>query len=126
MTDDVRNFMAQEKQRKQPILTDTKNIFTYRFQPLQRLQPSFMTDGRRTSVHTKYNIDNLKVRIFSVIPQRQRIQPKFMTNSMRSFISNNQTHKHNPNNQTYNINVGFTSNKFCNIHIFKLRNKPIT
>ena len=95
MTDDVRNFVAQEKQRKQPILTDTKNIFTYRFQPLQRLQPSFMTDDRRTSVHTKYNIDNLKVRIFSVIPQRQRIQPKFMTNSMRSFI-----HIKQPNTQT--------------------------
>ena len=48
MTDGVRNFVAQERLRKQPILTDTNNIFTYRFQPLQRLQPNFMTDGRRT------------------------------------------------------------------------------
>ena len=31
-TDDIRNFMAQQKQRKQPILIDGKNIFTYCFQ----------------------------------------------------------------------------------------------
>ena len=29
--------MAQQKQRKQLILTDDKNIFTYGFQPIQRL-----------------------------------------------------------------------------------------
>ena len=39
--------MAQQKQRKQLILTDIKNIFTYRFQPIQRLQPKFMADGIR-------------------------------------------------------------------------------
>ena len=27
-TDDIRNFMAQQKQRKQLILTDSKNILT--------------------------------------------------------------------------------------------------
>ena len=43
MTDDIRNFMAQQKQRKQLILTDSKNIFAYRFRPIQRLQPNFMT-----------------------------------------------------------------------------------
>ena len=94
---------AQKGKLKQLVLTDSKNIFTYRFQPLQRLQPNFMTDGRRTSVHTKYNIDNLKVRIFSVIPQRQRMQPKFMTNSMRSLIhikqTNTQTQPEQPNQQ---------------------------
>ena len=37
--------MAQQKQRKQPILIDGKNIFTYCFQPIQRLQPNFTTDG---------------------------------------------------------------------------------
>ena len=31
-TDGIRNFMAQQKQRKQPILIDGKNIFTYCFQ----------------------------------------------------------------------------------------------
>ena len=37
--------MAQQKQRKQLILTDNKNIFICRFQPIKRLQPIFMTDG---------------------------------------------------------------------------------
>ena len=46
-TDDIRNFMAQQKQRKQPILIDGKNIFTYCFQPMQRLQPNFTNDGIR-------------------------------------------------------------------------------
>ena len=44
-TDDIRNFMAQQKQRKQPILIDGKNIFTYCFRPIQCLQPNFTTDG---------------------------------------------------------------------------------
>ena len=47
MTDSIRNFIAQQKQRKQLILTDSKIIFAYRFQQIQRLQPNFMTDGIR-------------------------------------------------------------------------------
>ena len=39
--------MAQQKQRKQPILTNNLNISTYHFQPIQRLQPYFITDGIR-------------------------------------------------------------------------------
>ena len=39
--------MAQQKQRKQLILTDNQNISTYHFQPMQRLQPDFITDGIR-------------------------------------------------------------------------------
>ena len=39
----IRNFMAQQKQPKQPILIDGKNIFTYCFQPIQRLLPNFTT-----------------------------------------------------------------------------------
>ena len=31
--------MAQQKQRKQLILTNNLNISTYHFQPIQRLQP---------------------------------------------------------------------------------------
>ena len=46
-TDGIRNFMAQQKQRKQPILIDGKNIFTYCFHLIQRLQPNFTTDGIR-------------------------------------------------------------------------------
>ena len=47
MTDGIRNFIAQQKQRKQLILANSKNIFAYRFQPIQRLQPNFMTNGIR-------------------------------------------------------------------------------
>ena len=39
--------MAQQKQRKKPILIDGKNTFTYCFQPIQRLQPNFTTNGIR-------------------------------------------------------------------------------
>ena len=39
--------MAQQKQRKQLILTDNKNISTYRFQSIQCLQPNFMIDDIR-------------------------------------------------------------------------------
>ena len=31
-TDGIRNFMSQQKHRKQPILINGKNIFTYCFQ----------------------------------------------------------------------------------------------
>ena len=50
MTDGIRNFMAQQKQRKQLILTDSNNIFPYHFQPILPLQPNFMTNSRRTYI----------------------------------------------------------------------------
>ena len=78
--------MAQQKQRKQLILSDNLNISTYHFQPIQRLQPNFMTDGIRNFMYTKHNGDNAKLRIFSFIPQRQRIQHNFMNGSIRTFI----------------------------------------
>ena len=34
MTDETRNFIEQQKQRKQLILTDSTNICTHRFQPV--------------------------------------------------------------------------------------------
>ena len=64
MTDGIRNFMVQQKQRKQLILTDSKIFFFYLFQPIQHLQPNSMTDSRRSFINTKYNGDNPKVRIF--------------------------------------------------------------
>ena len=39
--------MAQQKQRKQTILIDGRNIFTHCFQSIQRLQPNFTTGGIR-------------------------------------------------------------------------------
>ena len=77
---------AQQKQRKQLYLTNDKNIFIYRSQPIQRLQLNFMTDGIRNFMYAKHNGDNAKLRIFSFIPQRQGIQPNFMNDSIRTFI----------------------------------------
>ena len=72
MTDSIRNFMAQQKQRKQLILADSKDIFTYRFQPIQCLQPNFMTGSSITFIHAKYNGNNPKVRTIMLLPQRKR------------------------------------------------------
>ena len=73
MTDSIRNFMAQQKQPKQLILTDNKIISAYPFQSIQHLQPNFMTDGIRTFIYTKHNRHNAKLLIFSFILQQQRI-----------------------------------------------------
>ena len=70
--------MVQQKKRKQLILTDDENIFTYCFQPIQRLQPNFKTDGITNFIYTKHNRDNAKIKIFSFIQQRQCIPPNFM------------------------------------------------
>ena len=98
--------MTQQKQRKQLILTDNKNISTYRFQSIQRLQPNFMTDGIRNFMYTKHNGDNAKLRIFSFIPQRQRIKTNFMNDSIRTFIHTIQLNTHTTR-----------TTKFCSIHI---------
>ena len=113
--------MAQQKQLKQLLLTDDKNIFTYCFQSIQRLQLNFNTYGIRNFMHTKHSGDKAKLRIFSFILQRQSIQPNFMNQKY-------QIKKNNPNNQNNSINVGFTTNtkfvllqlrqrKFWSIHI---------
>ena len=49
------------------------NIFTYRFQPIQRLQPNLMADTIRKFMYMKHSGDKAKIRIFSFLPQRQRI-----------------------------------------------------
>ena len=70
--------MTQQKQRKQLLLTDDKNIFTYCFQSIQRLQPNSKTYAIRNFKYNKHNGDNPKSRIFFFIPRRRRIQPNFM------------------------------------------------
>ena len=50
--------MAQQKQRKQPILIDGKNIFTYCFQPMQRWQPNFTADCIRNFMAQQNNANN--------------------------------------------------------------------
>ena len=75
----------------QLILTDDKNIFTYCFQPMQRLQSNFKTDSIRNFMYNKHNGDNAKLRIFSFIPQRQRIQPNFMNHTYQATKQPNTT-----------------------------------
>ena len=50
--------MAQQIKRKQLILTDDKHIFTCCFQPMQRLQPNFKTNGINSFMYTKNSIHN--------------------------------------------------------------------
>ena len=88
-TDGIRNFMAQQKQRKQLRLTYDKNIFTYRFQLMQRLQPNSQTYAIRNFMCTKHNRDNRKLRIF--ILQRQRIQPNFTNHTLQTINQINTT-----------------------------------
>ena len=97
-TDSIANFMAQQKQRKQLILTDGKNIlltlsnrynkshgatetmqtthfyrrkeYFYLLFPINAtLTPNYKTDGIRSLKYTKRNGDNAILRIFSFIPQ---------------------------------------------------------
>ena len=55
MTGGITSFIAKQKQRKQLVLTDSKNIFTCRFKPLQPLQLNIMTDSMRKFMNTKHN-----------------------------------------------------------------------
>ena len=96
--------MAQQKQRKQPILLDGKNIVTYCFQPIQRLQPDFTTDGIRNfmtqqkqrkqpiSIHDK----NIFTYCFQSI---QRLQPNSKIYAIRNFMYS----KHNRDNPKLRI-----------------------
>ena len=83
--------MTQQKQRKQLLLTDDKNIFTYCFQSIQRLQPNSKTYAIRNFKYTKHNGGNPKSRIFSFIPQRRRIQPNFMNHTYQTTNQTNTT-----------------------------------
>ena len=61
--------MVQQKQRKQFILTDNRNISTCRFQSIQHLQPHFTTDGIRNFMYTKHNEDNVYTPILWITEQ---------------------------------------------------------
>ena len=50
--------MSQQKQRKHPILIDSKNIFPHCFQSIQRLQPNSKTYAIGNFMYTKHNGDN--------------------------------------------------------------------
>ena len=130
-TDGIRNFMAQQKQRKQPIWIDGKNIFTYCFQSIQRLQPNSKTYAIRNNfMYTKHNGDNRKLRIFSFIPQRRRIQPSFMNHT---YQTTNQTNTNQITKTTISTWVSPLTQSLCsynwdnaNSGVFILTFQPIS
>ena len=71
--------MAQQKQRKQLISTNNKNFTTYHLEPIQRLQPDFITDGIRNFM----------------AQQRQRKQLILTDNKNISTYVSNQYNSHN-------------------------------
>ena len=83
--------MTQQKQRKQPVLIDGKNIFTYCFQPIQRLQPNFTTDGIRNFMaqqkqRKQFHLtddENIFTYCFQSI---QRLQPDSKTYAIINFM----------------------------------------
>ena len=83
--------MTQQKQRKQPILIDGKNIFTYCFQPIQRLQPNFTTDGIRNFMTQQKQRKQLHLtdekNIFThYFQSMQRLQLNSKTYAIRNFM----------------------------------------
>ena len=83
--------MTQQKQRKQPVLIDGKNILTYCFQPIQRLRPNFTTDGIRNLMAQQKQLKQLHLtddkNIFTYCFQSiQRLQPDSKTYVIRNFL----------------------------------------
>ena len=96
--------MAQQKQHKQPILINGKNIFTYCFQPIQCLQPNFTTDGIRNFMakqkQRKQPILVDSKNIFThCFQSMQRSQPNSKTYAIRNFMYT----KHNRDNPKLRI-----------------------
>ena len=96
--------MAQQKQHKQSILINGKNIFTYCFQPIQRLQPNFTTDGiRNFMAKQKQRKQPILVdgkNIFThCFQSMQRSQPNSKTYAIRNFMYT----KHNRDNPKLRI-----------------------
>ena len=87
-----------------------------------------MTDSSKTFIRTKYNGNNPKVRKYSY-RNGNAYNSKFWLIAWEvSYKPNNQSQKHNSNNQNNDINLWFTSNtkfmllqlrqrKFYSIHI---------
>ena len=101
-SDGIANFMAQQKQRKQTILIDGKNIFVYCFQPIQSLQPYiFTTDGIRNFMTRQKQLHLTDEKdIFTYCFQSiQCLQPHSKTYAIRNFMYT----KHNGDNPKLRI-----------------------
>ena len=81
--------MAQQKQRKQLILTNDKNSFTYWFQPIQHLQPNFKTNGIKNFMAQQKQrkkpilTDDKNIFTYCFEPI-QSLQPNFKTDGIRN------------------------------------------
>ena len=96
--------MTQQRQRKQLILADNQNLSAYHFQPIQRLQPNFITDGKRISMAQQKQRKQLHLtddkNIFTYCFQSiQRLQPNSKTYAIRNFMYT----KHNGDNPKLRI-----------------------
>ena len=86
--------MAQQKQRKQLILTNGKNSFTYWFQPIQHLQPNFKTNGIKNFMAQQRQrkklilTDDKNIFTYCFEPI-QSLQPNFKTDGIRNSMYNN-------------------------------------
>ena len=83
--------MEKQKQRKQPIFIDRKNIFTYCFQPIQLLQPNFTTDGIRNFMaqqkqHKQLILIDGKNIFTHCLQSIQCLQPNSKTYAIRNFM----------------------------------------
>ena len=123
--------MAQQKQRKQPILIDGQNIFTYCFQSMQRLGPNSKTYAIRNNfMYTKHNGDNPKLRIFSFIPQRRHMQTNFRNHTYQTTnqTNTNQTTKTTISTWVLPLTQSLCSNNWDNTNsgVFILTFQPVS
>ena len=96
--------MTQQKRRKQLILANNQNISAYHFQPIQRLQPNFITDGIRIFMAQQKQRKQLHLtddkNIFTYCFQSiQRLQLNSKTYVIRNFMHT----KHNVGNPKLRI-----------------------
>ena len=98
------NYMAQQKQRKQLILSNNQNISAYHFQLIQRLQPNSITDDIRIFMTQQKQRKQLHLtddkNIFTYCFQSiQHLQPNSKTYAIRNFMYT----KHNKDNPKLRI-----------------------
>ena len=96
--------MTRQKQRKQPILTDDKNIFNYCFQPIQRFQTNFKVDGMKNVMAQQKQRKEListddKIIFTYCVQPIKRLQPNFNNDDIRNFKYT----KHNRDNARIRI-----------------------
>ena len=111
--------MTLQKQRKQLILIDSKNILTCCFQPIPRLQANFKTDGIRNFMSTKQNGDS----------KIKNIRPNFANHTYQATKQTNtiRTTKTTTSTWVSPLTQSFCScywdNAYSGVFIFKFRNK---